>query len=114
MDLKVSMGVHALSPTGLPEKVEGLEELLQNAGLRISLRRGTFPYGRELGSRLYQWNAGEEHAPERAVALANEALLDMPGVRAVQAEEVETGVVFTIATPLGEGEVTVWKATNAS
>lgn len=114
MDLKVTEGVHARGPTGVLQRVGGLEELLQNACLRISLRRGKFPYGRELGSGLWEWDPEEEHALERAVALANEALLDLPGVRAVSAEQTQAGVKFTLRTPLGEGEVTVWKATTAS
>lgn len=114
MDLKVSRGLHVLGPTGLPQQVDGLEELLQAAALRISLRRGEFPYGRELGSTLWLWDPEEEHALERAAAIANEALMDMPGVLALDAEEVEDGVAFTISTPLGKGEVTVWKATQAS
>ena len=114
MDLKVAQGNHVAGPTGMPETVEGLEEALQNAGLRIALRRGEFPYGRELGSSFWLWDPKGEHSLERAVALANEALLDMPGVRAVSAREMESGVAFTVATPMGEGEVAVWKATTAS
>ena len=114
MDLKIKEGLHVLGPTGLPEQVEGLEELLQNACLRIALRRGEFPYGRELGSALWQWDPREEHASERAVALANEALLDMPGVRAVSMEVTEAGVEFHICTPLGEGDVTVWNSMMTS
>ena len=48
------------------------------------------------------------------MALANEALLDLPGVRATAAQATEHGAVFTIATPLGEGDVEVWKATKTS
>ncbi|MEH2934495.1 hypothetical protein [Acutalibacter sp. JLR.KK004] len=113
-DLCVKEGVHLLGPTGLPRRVEGLEELLQNAGMRIALRRGEFPYGRELGSGFWQWDSSEEHALERAAALANEGLLDMPGVRAVGAREVEAGVAFQIDTPLGKGEVVVWRASQES
>ncbi len=112
MDLKVKEGLHVLGPTGLPERAGGLEELLQNAGLRMALRRGAFPYGRELGSRLQEWDPEEEHALERAAALANEALLDLPGVEAVSAKETEAGVEFRVRTPLGEGDVTVWKPTR--
>ena len=113
MDLKVEKGMHTLGPQGLPQQVEGLEELLQNACLRLSLHRGEFPYGRELGSGLHQWEAEGEHAIERALALANEALLDLPGVQAENAAETEDGVRFTLRTPLGEGDVTVWKALKA-
>lgn len=112
--MKVALGVHQRGPTGLLQRVEGLEELLQNACLRLALRRGAFPYGRELGSGLHQWDPEEPHALERAVALANEALLGLPGVEAVRAEETEDGVRFAIRTPLGEGDVTVWKPMTAS
>ena len=103
-----------LGPTGLPQRAEGLEELLQCAKLRIALRRGEFPYDREAGSTFWLWDPGEEHAWERAVALANEALAGLAGVRAVSARAVQAGVAFTIQTPLGEGEATVWKAMAAS
>lgn len=114
MELKVEKGVHALGPNGLPLQVTGLAELLQHACMAISLRRGEFPYDREIGSRLWLWDPAGEHALERAVALANEALLDLPGVRAKSAEKTDGGVKFTIHTPLGEGEVTVWRATQTS
>lgn len=114
MDLKIEQGGQVPGPTGVPETVAGLEEVLQNAGMRIALRRGEFPYGRELGSGFWQWDPAEEHSLERAVALANEALLEVPGVQAVSARETEEGVAFTISTHLGEGEVIVWKALTAS
>ena len=114
MDMKWEQGDWALGPTGLPETVEGLEELLQNGAMAIAMRQGSLPYDRSLGSRFYLWDREEEHALERAVALANEALLDLPGVRATAAQATEHGAVFTIATPLGEGDVEVWKATKTS
>lgn len=107
MALKLENGVYALGPSGLPTEVSGLEELLQNALLRLSIPRGSFPYGRELGSGLRDLDRTEEHAGERAAALANEALLDLPGVR-VRSAKIQAGgaIVFTVETPLGEGEVT--------
>lgn len=107
MDLKLENGNIALGPGGLPQMVGGLEELLQNAWLRLSIRRGSLPYCRELGSGLWQWDPQEDHALDRAVALANEALLDLPGVRAKRAEATEDGVRFLMETPLGEGEIII-------
>ena len=104
MDMKWEQGDWALGPTGLPETVEGLEELLQNGAMAIAMEQGSLPYDRSLGSRFYLWDREEEHALERAVALANEGLLSLPGVQAVSAQETEDGVVFTLQTPLGEGE----------
>lgn len=114
MDVKWEQGDWALGPTGLPGSVSGLAELLQNSGMRIAMKRGSLPYEPELGSLFWQWDPAEDHALERALALANEALLDLPGVRATGAQAAEDGVVFTLETPLGEGEVKVWKAMKTS
>ncbi len=99
-------GTYVLGPTGLPEPASPLEELLQNALFRLRIPRGSFPYGREIGSGLGGLDSGESHWEERALALANEALLDLPGVRAQQAElRQDGGIAFRLSTPLGEGEV---------
>ncbi len=106
MGLKLEGGGYALGPAGLPETVSGLEELLQNIRLRLTLPRGSFPYGRDMGSGLGDLDRTEEHAEERALALASEALLGLPGVRAEAARLREDGTIaFTLSTPLGEGEV---------
>ena len=59
MDVKVENGGYVLGPTGLPETVEGLEELLQYARLRLTLRRGRCPI---TGSWAAAWDSG---APRR-------------------------------------------------
>ncbi len=107
MSLQISMGTYPLDSRGLPKEVTGLAELVQNAALRLNLPKGKFPYGRELGSRLGELDREDGHAGEQAVALANEALMDMPGVKAVSAELAENGsICFQLTTPLGEGEAT--------
>ena len=53
--------------------------------------KGSLPYEPELGSGFWQWDPAGDHALERAVALANEALLDLPGVRATEAQATEYG-----------------------
>lgn len=92
---------------GSVEKAAGqrLREALENAALRLRLRRSSFPYGREYGSRLHQLDLNAEHVEEQAVALANEALLDLEGVTASGAALSENGITFTIETPFGTGEV---------
>lgn len=107
MDIKIENGNFALTSNGLPQTVTGQEELLQNARLRLTMRRGCFPYDRELGSGLWRWDPEEDHALDRAVALANEALLGLPGVRAKSAEMTEDGLTFTVVTPLGEEEINI-------
>ena len=60
--------------------------------------------------------AGVELVPAtgRMKAFLPQEILDLPGVRATAAQATEHGAVFTIATPLGEGDVEVWKATKTS
>lgn len=106
MDTKVENGGFVPASNGLPETVEGKAELAHYARMRLLMRRGKFPYDRELGSGLWQWSPQEPRALDRALALANEALLDLPGVRAVSAEMTEDNKLgFTIQTPLGEEEI---------
>lgn len=82
-----------------------LRETLEHASLLLHLRKASFPYGREYGSRLHQLDREGEHAEEQAVALANEALLELEGVTASAAELIPGGVKFTIETPFGTREV---------
>ena len=106
MALKLQDGVYALTPAGLPEEITGIEELVQNITLRLNLPLGSFPYGRTLGSRLHTLNPSDEHAVQRAVALAEEALLALPGVKVLGAAIKEgEKIEFTVATPLGERTV---------
>ncbi len=105
MALKLLGGSYALTPQGLPQEISGLELLLQNVSMLLNLKLGAFPYGRELGSRLYTLDLADPHLKERALSLANEALLSLPGVRAKSAEILEKEIKFEIASPLGDGEV---------
>ena len=105
MDYKVEQGNYVPDPKGMPMTVSGKELLLNNAQLRLHLKRGLFPYNRELGSGLWCRDALEEHSLERAVSLANESLLDMAGVRAVSASVEGDELCFTVITPLGEGVI---------
>lgn len=106
MALKLENGNYVLGPAGVPEETSGLGELLQDALLRLTVPKGSFPYDRELGSCLSRLDREEEHSLERAVSMANEALLGMPGVRAEQAAFVSGGGIrLTLATPLGKGTV---------
>ncbi|WP_322168616.1 histidine kinase [Acutalibacter caecimuris] len=107
MDTELVNGGYVLGAGGLPKTVAGRAELLQYARMNLQMHRGAWPYNRELGSGLWQLDRGEDHPEERALALANEALLRLPGVRAKAARLTEKGVAFLIATPLGEEEIEV-------
>lgn len=108
MDLKWEPGGVVLGPGGIPKTVTGLEEMLQNVALRLNLHRGGLPYDPDLGSGLFQLDPQEENSSQRAWSLANETLMDYPGVRVIQAsyDTEEKMWVFTVETPLGRGRVT--------
>ncbi len=106
MGLKLVNGDYVVGRNGLLQEASPKEELLQNAAMHLSLARGSFPYGRELGSRLGTLDAHGDHAAEQAVSFANEALMDMPGVRTSSAAVQSDGQIrFAVDTPLGEGEI---------
>lgn len=107
MDTMVKDGDFAPGPGGLPRAVEGLSELLNYVRLSLSVKQGKFPYARDMGSRLYLLERNKEHAADRAAAMANEALLWLPGVRVTAAVISEGGIAFAVATPLGEGSVEI-------
>lgn len=107
MDTMVKDGDFAQGAGGLPAAVLGLEELLNCVRLSLTLRQGKFPYNREIGSRLYTLDRQEEHAVDRAVAMANEALLWLPGVRVTGAVISGGTMTFAVSTPLGEGSVEI-------
>ena len=108
MGLKLKNGTYTLQKNGLPQTNTEEEELLQNVSLRLSLMQGSFPYERNVGSRLDRLDRQGEHAKEQAVSLANEALLDLPGVQAEQVTILSSGTMqFTLSTPFGTETVQV-------
>lgn len=107
MDTMVMDGDFATGAGGLPMAVTGLDELMNCVRLSLSLRQGKFPYNREIGSRLYTLDLQQEHAADRAAAMANEALLWLPGVRVTGAVIDGGALTFAVSTPLGEGSVVI-------
>lgn len=90
---------------GVPRKITGLAEALQNAALRICCKQGSFRYGRAFGSLLHTLSPHAEHAEEQALAMANEALLGSGGVTATAVRKENDNFYFTVQTPYGTGEV---------
>lgn len=105
MDMMVKDGDFVPGAGGLPMTVTGLEEILNCVRLSLMVRQGEFPYDRSIGSRLHLLDRQEEHAADRAAAMANEALMGLPGVRVTEAVLSDRGITFAVETPLGEGEV---------
>lgn len=61
-------------------ELTGYDELLQRVLIRLGVKKGSFVYDKNLGSRLYTLKASSGNLNEKALALVREALLDMPEV----------------------------------
>lgn len=86
MDTLISGGEHRLDSRGLPVGIFGIEEVVQQAMIRLSVKRGSIPYDKELGSRLYQLVEQGEELDSKALAAAKEALRSMKNVDVISAE----------------------------
>lgn len=81
MDSKIYNGDFAIGENGLTETVDGAEELLQRARIRLSAVRGGFVHDPTLGSRLNRLECAPPKAMEEAAMMyVREALADMPQV----------------------------------
>lgn len=61
-------------------ELTGYDELLQRVLIRLGVKKGSFVYDKNLGSRLYTLKAGDGNLNEKALSLVREALLDIPEV----------------------------------
>lgn len=80
MDLALFNGDFLCDSRGFPIEISGTDELLQQAILRLSIKKGSFAYDRNLGSKLYKLNPLEENLKSKAASLIKEALNDMENV----------------------------------
>ncbi len=104
MDNKINNGDTELNNKGLPTELYGLEECIQQAFIRITVKKGSFPYNRELGSRLHTLASGADK--ERLLAYGQEALSGS-GITASGVELTGGKMVFTLSTPFGAGQVEI-------
>ena len=80
MDTALLNGDFLCDSRGFPMKIYGTEELLQRVFFRLSIKKGSFIYDRNLGSELYKLNIYEENIKSKATSLIKEALIDMKNV----------------------------------
>lgn len=86
MDILLVNGDHYLDSRGLPVTLTGEQEKIQQALIRLSIRRGTFPLDPELGGRLYLLQKARAQDLNRlALSYAADALASMKGVEVVDA-----------------------------
>ena len=54
MDTAISNGDFMLDSNGIPISIYGIQEILQRALIRLTVRKGSFIYDTNLGSDLYK------------------------------------------------------------
>lgn len=102
MEIKIKDKDIAVGVNGYPETVKGIDEYLQRAYIALSAVKGEFCYLRELGA--FKELKGIENLQELKKE-AQAALFYIPEI-SVEAVNKENGeVIFTLATPLGTGEI---------
>lgn len=80
LDTAISNGDFLCNSRGTPIELAGYEELLQRVLIRLTVKKGSFVYDKSLGSRLYTLKATDGKIKGRALALAREALIEVPEV----------------------------------
>ena len=96
MDTLLKDGDFYLDERGCPVKIEGANELVQQAVLRLTTRKGAFALDKSLGSELYRLRAcGKEKLASLAEAYVAQAVLPVNGLelQKVQCEATAQGVL---------------------
>lgn len=78
MDTALINGDFKVSSNGRPEQIDGTQELLQRAAIRLNVPLGSFVYDAQLGSRLHSLKAEDDALNAKALAMAQEALKPLP------------------------------------
>ena len=77
MDTLLKNGDHVRDGRGFPTQITGVPELLQQALLRLTVKKGSFCFDPALGSRLYTLQRSGNHLQKEALLMVKEALCDM-------------------------------------
>ncbi|MCI9575499.1 MAG: histidine kinase [Clostridiales bacterium] len=107
MDTGLRDGDFAVSEGGIPLSVEGLEEVLQQARIRLTVKQGSFSYDPKLGSQLDTLRKDAPDGPNQALHLVQEALSPLVSVQVKGVRLTDTGALVDLLTPYGEGQVEI-------
>lgn len=81
MDTAISDGDFMLDSNGIPISIYGIQEILQRALIRLTVRKGSFIYDTNLGSDLYKIKkTASTNIKSRALSMVKEALKPMSNV----------------------------------
>ena len=94
MDTAIKDGDFQTNTSGLPVQISGAQELLQRAMFRLTVKKGSFFYDQQLGSRLYTLKGSygnRENLSENAMQMVREALKPMAEVTPLRVRASLTG-----------------------
>lgn len=118
MDTALSNGDFLKNSKGMPVMIDGTNELLQRALIRMTVKKGSFTYDKELGSELYKLKTSyknDDILKEKVLIYIKEALLPMKEVSVVDAtlerqsnmENLNITVYLTVVNKPTEIEVII-------
>ena len=79
-------GEFELDGRGMPYLLSGLSEIMQRVSLCLKIKKGSFPYDRELGSELHTLTESVQPLGETAALLVKEAAAQIPQVKILDVE----------------------------
>ena len=80
MDTALNNGEFLLDGRGRPVQISGVQEILQQVLIKLTLKKGSFIYDPNLGSELYTLQSTKGNLQANALMVVKEALKDMPAV----------------------------------
>lgn len=95
MDTALKDGDFLCDARGFPAEVDGVNEILQQIMIRLTVKKGSFAYDRTLGSELHTLDASDENIENRAIVLVKEALHEVSGttVKSVSVETADASAI---------------------
>ena len=117
MDTAISNGDFMLDSNGIPISIYGIQEILQRALIRLTVRKGSFIYDTNLGSDLYKLKkTASTNIKSRALSMVKEALKPMSNVLVDDvstefinsSENLKLNVVLRVNNSKKEMEVVFW------
>jgi phage gp46-like protein len=105
VDTALEDGDFRLDSNGRPKQIGGVQELLQRAMIRLNVPLGSFAYDTALGSRLHTLQTDDVSCSTKAIAMAQEALRQLPEVT-VEGANCSTQEPGIITIQLGYDEKT--------
>lgn len=100
MDIRINNRDIVILPSGYPETVSGLDEVIQRVRIKLGARKGAFAYDRSLGIDEGSIAANRQNSCSTAESIINEALIGTDvyvKVTGVNTMGGDTVVEFTVS-----------------